>query len=147
MREVITQFFERGKATMSSTFPYRANWFQEFNGLLSQIKNLMLTLLKHLTISENHVYETASKTREPQRNTNVFNESTSNWHLLLKYFKIIRKGGHCSKVQYCRGSERFLFFWMCSFSFQTCIVPSSLKQYAYFISPLYSFIPKSKIQW
>lgn len=42
-----------------------------FNGLLSQIKNPMLTLLKQPTVSENRVYEIASKAGEPQRNTDA----------------------------------------------------------------------------
>lgn len=128
MREVITQFLKGGKATMSSTVPYRANGFQDFNGVLSQIKNMMLTLLKQPMISENHVYEIASKTREPQRNTNAFNESTSNWHILLKYINFIGKGGYyCSKMQHCIGDKRSCFLNVFVIS-KHCIVglPASL---------------------
>lgn len=60
-----------------------------FNGLLSQIKNLMPPLLKQPTLSENHIYEIASKTKGPQRNTNDFDESTSTWHILLKYLNLL----------------------------------------------------------
>lgn len=87
-----------GKATVSCAVPYRANWFKGFNGLLSQIKNLMLTLLTQPTSSENHPYAIARETREPQRNTNGFDEATSNWHILLKCINFIENGGCCSQI-------------------------------------------------
>lgn len=65
-----------GKATASSTVPYRANWFMDFNGLLSQIKNLMPPLSKQPTISENHICKIANKSKRPQWNTNDSEEST-----------------------------------------------------------------------
>lgn len=63
----------------------------DFNGLLSQIKNLMPPLLKQPTVSKNHIYEIANKTTGPQRNTNDFDESTSNWHILLTYIPLLER--------------------------------------------------------
>ena len=82
MREVITQFLKGERRRCPSAVPYRANWFMDFNGLLSQIKNLMPPLLKQPTVSENHIYEIANKTGVPERNTNDSDESTSHWHIL-----------------------------------------------------------------
>lgn len=67
MREVITLLLKRGEGDRVLQSSLSCQPTLRFNGLLSQIKNLMLTLLK-----ESCVYEIASKTGEPQRNTNAF---------------------------------------------------------------------------
>lgn len=41
------------------------------------------------TVSENHIYEIANKTRGPQRNMNDFDESPSNWYILLKSLTLL----------------------------------------------------------
>jgi len=56
-----------------------------FNGLLSQIKNLMPPLLKQPAVSKYHIYEISNKAKRPKRNAIYFDESTSKWHILLKY--------------------------------------------------------------
>lgn len=64
-----------------------------FNGLLSQIKNLMPLLLKEPRVSENRVYEIGNKTKSPRQNINDFDESTSNEHTLFKVHNFNGKGG------------------------------------------------------
>lgn len=63
-------------------------------------------LFKMPTISENSVYEIACETREPQRNTNAFDESTSTWNILLKGINFIEKGGCCFKMHLCIADKR-----------------------------------------
>lgn len=97
---------KRGRATMSSAVPYRANWFMSFNGLLSQIKNLMPPPLKQPTVSEIRIYEIAHKTGTPQRNTNDCEERTSNRHILN-----FVKDKQCSKIQ-CSTRKRSCTCWL-----------------------------------
>lgn len=71
MREVITLLLKRGEGDRVLQSSLSCQPTLRFNGLLSQIKNLMLTLLKRPPVSGSCVYEIASKTGEPQRNTNA----------------------------------------------------------------------------